>query len=194
MEIIKTAHTGNNSDLLKVVLSMYANKGDVIYDVTYGKGVFWKQSDMSIYDFHPTDLMNGVDFKDLPYNDSLGDILVLDPPYMHGGATVKKSINDCYQNKNTSHESVIRLYGYGILEAARVLKKGGQIWVKSQDEIESGKQRMSHCEIINLLEMFGFKIQDMFILMNAGTPTMREQYQKTARKNHSYLIIGKYCR
>jgi hypothetical protein len=31
----------------------------------------------------------------------------------------------------------------------------------------------------------------MFVLVNNGVPAMRENYQKTARKNHSYLIIGK---
>lgn len=191
MEIIKTAYAGNNSDLMPKVLKMYAKEGDVIYDVTYGKGVFWKKAIMDSYDFWPTDLSTGVNFKSLPYADKSGNILILDPPYMHGGATVKKSINDCYKNLNTSHESVIRLYAGGILEAARVLKKGGLIWVKTQDEIESGKQRMSHCEIIQLLQMFGFIIQDMFVLVNEGVPTMREDYQKTARKNHSYLIIGK---
>jgi DNA modification methylase len=192
MNVIKTANVGSNADLLPIVLRMYAKQGDVIYDVTYGKGVFWKNADMGIYDFKPTDLLSGTDFKALPYSDSTGDILVLDPPYMHGGATIKKSINDCYKNQNTSHESVIRLYAGGILEAARVLKKGGQIWVKCQDEIESGKQRMSHCELIELLQMLGFSLVDMFVLVFDGTPAMRENYQKTARKNHSYLIVAKF--
>ena len=156
------------------------------------KVFFWKNSDMGKFNFIPSDLMDGIDFTKLPYENNTGDILVLDPPYMHGGATVKKSINDCYRNQNTSHASVIRLYAGGILEAARVLKKGALIWVKCQDEIESGKQRMSHCEIIDLLEMLGFGMQDLFVLTNTGTPTMRLKYQKTARKNHSYLVVGKY--
>jgi DNA modification methylase len=193
-KIIKTGYAGTNADLIPNVVDMYANKGDVIYDVTYGKGVFWRNVDLNEYIFKGTDLMDGVDFTNLPYENDSADIVVLDPPYMHGGATVKKSINDCYQNKNTSHESVIRLYAGGILEAARVLKKKGMIWVKTQDEIESGKQRMSHCEIMELLKMFGFDIQDLFILLSNNTPAMREKYQNTARKNHSYLIIGKFKR
>lgn len=192
--IIKTAYSGTNADLIPNVVRMYANKGDTIYDVTYGKGVFWRNLDLKEYNFKGTDLMDGVNFCDLPYAENSADILVLDPPYMHGGATVKKSINDCYQNRNTSHESVIRLYAGGILEAARVLKKKGLIWVKTQDEIESGKQRMSHCELMELLKMFGFEIQDLFVLLSNNTPAMREKYQKTARKNHSYLIIAKFKR
>ena len=100
-KIIKTGYAGTNADLIPNVVHMYANKGDVIYDVTYGKGVFWRNVNINDYNFKGTDLMGGVDFTNLPYEDDSADIVVLDPPYMHGGATVKKSINDCYQNKNT---------------------------------------------------------------------------------------------
>lgn len=193
MEIIKTAYCGTNADLIPIVCKMYAKEGDAVADVTFGKGVFWRNVDTSKFNFFPTDLMDGFDFADLPQhaNESF-DILVIDPPYMHGGATVKKSINDCYRNQNTSHASVIRLYVGGFLEAARILKKGGLIWVKCQDEIESGKQRFSHNELMNILETLGFGLVDLFVLVNEGVPTMRENYQKTARKNHSYLIIAKF--
>jgi len=192
--MILTSKSGVNADLLVDVLEMYARDGMVLADVTYGKGAFWRNVDLSAYDFRGTDLADGVDFASLPYGDDEIDILVLDPPYMHGGATVKASINKCYRNQNTSHESVIRLYAGGLLEAARVLKKKGRIFVKCQDEIESGKQRLSHVEILSLLELFGFRIADLFILTQNTKPAMRENYQKTARKNHSYMIVGEFRR
>ena len=193
-QVIMTSRAGTNIDLLPDCMKMYAEEGMIIADVTYGKGVFWRKVDISKYDFRPTDLEDGVDFKRLPYIDNEIDLLILDPPYMHGGVTVKESINKCYRNQNTSHESVIRLYAGGILEATRVLKKKGRIFVKCQDEIESGKQRWSHMEIMRCMEMFGFTILDMFVLQQSTTPTMRENYQKTARKNHSYMIIGEFRR
>jgi len=192
--MILTGKTGTNADLLPDVMKMYSKDGDIVADVTYGKGVFWRNVDLSKYDFKPTDLMDGVDFSDLPYDDDSIDVLVLDPPYMHGGSTVKESINKCYRNQNTSHESVVRLYARGILEAARVLKKKGRILVKCQDEIESGHQRMSHVEIIQLLELLGFRLLDLFTLVQATKPAMRERYQKTARKNHSYMLVGEFRR
>jgi predicted methyltransferase len=97
-------------------------------------------------------------------------------------------------NRNTSHESVIRLYAGGFLEAARVLKQGGILIVKAQDEIESGRQRLSHCEIIRLLELIGFAVIDLFVLVQQTIPAMRHQYQRSARKNHSYAIIAKFRR
>lgn len=191
---ILTARTGGNSDLLPEVFSLYVPNGATIADVTYGRGVFWQQIDKGKYIVLESDLQTGVDFHYLPYAPRTIDVLILDPPYMHGGATVKDSINQCYRNENTSHESVIRLYAGGILEAARVLKQGGLILVKTQDEIESGKQRLSHIEIIQLLELFGYSIIDLFVLTQQSIPAMREPYQKSARKNHSYLVVGKFRR
>jgi len=193
-KMILTGKNGTNADLLPDVMEMYAKDGDAVADVTYGKGVFWRNVDLTKYIFKPTDLVDGVDFNNLPHEDSSIDLLVLDPPYMHGGATVKESINKCYRNQNTSHESVIRLYAGGLLEAARVLKKKGRILVKCQDEIESGKQRMSHIELVQLLELFGFRLLDLFALVQTTRPAMRENYQKTARKNHSYMLVGEFRR
>lgn len=83
--MILTGKIGTNADLLPDIMAMYAKDGDVVADVTYGKGVFWRNVDIEKYDFRPTDLMDGVDFKNLPHEDGSIDLLVLDPPYMHGG-------------------------------------------------------------------------------------------------------------
>jgi hypothetical protein len=191
---ILTATTGTNADQFPDILKMYVEEGSVVADVTYGKGVFWRNVDVSKYTLLASDLQDGINFCDLPYANESVDTLVLDPPYMHGGATIKKSINDCYKNQNTSHESVVRLYAGGILEATRVLKKKGRIVVKTQDEIESGRQRHTHIEIINMLEMFGFRVLDTFVLVQPTIPAMREKYQLSARKNHSYAIVAEFRR
>lgn len=191
---ITTAYLGMNRHLVPKILALYVPRGSVVADVTYGKGAFWKDVDLSLYRFLPSDLAEGTDFRQLPYRDGEIDCLVIDPPYMHGGATVKTSINNCYRNRNNSHESIIRLYAAGFLEAARVLRKDGIIVVKCQDEIEGGRQRLSHCEIIRLLEILGFVIVDLFVLVQRSVPTMRHAYQRSARKNHSYAILAKFRR
>lgn len=189
--MITTAYIGTNAELFPQILAMYVKDGATIADVTYGKGVFWSKVDTTKYSLWQTDLQMGVDFKRLPYSENFLDVLVLDPPYMHGGATVKESINKCYRNANTSHASVIRLYAGGVLEACRVLKKGGLIILKSQDEIESGKQHWSHMELINLLTMFGYEVLDLFVLVQNHLPALKDKVQKHARKNHSYAIVAK---
>lgn len=191
---ILTGRVGTNADIFPSILKMYVEEGSIIADVTYGRGVFWKNVNKDKYHLRASDIEDGIDFRALPYGVDSIDALILDPPYMHGGATVKSSINECYKNQNTSHESVVRLYAGGILEAARVLKKKGRIIVKTQDEIESGRQRHTHIEIIQLLETFGFRILDTFVLLQTTIPAMRENYQRSARKNHSYAIVAEFRR
>jgi tRNA G10 N-methylase Trm11 len=168
--MVLTSHTGNNADLLRHILGLYVLEGSIVADVTL------------------------VDFRHLPYKSAFIDCLVLDPPYMHGGPTIKASLNDCYHNANTGHESVIRLYAGGILEAARVLKKKGIIIVKCQDETESGKQCFSHVELIHLLEMLGFNVIDLFVMVQGSIPITRKGPQKSARKNHSYALVARFSR
>lgn len=191
---ILTARQGSNADLLRDVFLLYVPDGVVVADVTYGRGVFWKYIDRSKYHVLQSDIQEGIDLRALPYAAASVDVLILDPPYMHGGKTVKSSINKCYKNENGSHESVMRLYTGGILEAARVLKRRGKIIIKTQDEIESGRQRLSHIEIAQLLEILGFRVIDLLLLVQRTVPTMREQYQKSARKNHSYAIVAEFRR
>ena len=190
--MILTAHVGTNADLIPHIFSLYVPRGSTVADVTYGRGVFWSKIDKEEYKVLESDLLTGVDFRSLPYESSSVDCVILDPPYMHGGSTIKESLNKCYRNDNTSHASVIRLYARGVLEACRVLRKNGIIILKSQDEIESGKQRFSHIELITLLRDFGYEILDLFCLVQNHAPLLREKVQKHARKNHSYAIVGRF--
>ena len=191
---ILTALMGSNADLFPKILELYIPEGSIIADVTYGKGAFWRNIDTNLYDLRATDLLTGTDFRHLPYEAQSIDGVILDPPYMHGGPTIKASLNDCYHNANTGHESVIRLYAGGLLEAARVLRKKGICIVKCQDETESGKQRFSHVELIQLLTMFGFAVVDQFLMVQSTIPITGKGPQKSARKNHSYFIVGRFRR
>ena len=197
---VLTALVGGNDELIERVAKIYLKAGDKVADVTFGRGVFWKKIDLKYIVLNTSDLVtveNGkYDFRALPYKDNEFDVVVLDPPYMHGSGSVKPSLNKCYQNNSAattsmSHEKIIDMYVEGALEARRILKKGGLLWVKCQDEIESGRQRWSHVEILALVEAIGFKAIDLFVLVSTAGPLMRRKYQLHARKNHSYLWIFK---
>lgn len=192
---VLTATIGDSGDLFPKILSLYVPEGSVIADVTFGKGVFWKNVDTSKYVLRASDLMDSIDFRSLPYEKGSLDALVLDPPYMHDGKTVHKSLNKNYRNNHeptTSHASVIRLYAGGILEATRVLKKKGFIIVKCQDETSSRKQQLSHVELIQLLQILGFEIVDLFVLVRKNLPLFRHDHQDSARKNHSYALVARF--
>src|SRR5262249_5172724 len=82
---VYTSVQGSNADLLANVSALYFNPGDRIADVSYGKGAFWRQVDLSQFHFFASDLLtcpNALyDFRRLPSPDNDFDVVVLDPPY-----------------------------------------------------------------------------------------------------------------
>jgi len=98
-DLTRSASVAGNAAVFPSILSLHMPDGGQIADVTFGRGVFWKNvdrrhwkvvgSDMLIEDkvqarFTDLDLTTGVDFAQLPYKDTSMDGLVLDPPYMEG--------------------------------------------------------------------------------------------------------------
>lgn len=197
--LIFSSHIGTNDEIFPHILKLYVADGAKVADVTYGKGVFWKQVDVSKFDFHPTDILTGTDCRNLPYSDNSIDCLVLDPPYMHtpGGTAHSRHQNfeQYYQNNAASsnkkyHEAVLDLYFEAAKEAARVLKHKGILIIKCQDEVCANKQRLTHVEIINEVVKYGFLVEDLFVITRNNKPGVsRIKKQNHARKNHSYFLV-----
>lgn len=198
-DLIHSAQTGTNDQLFPSIVSLYVAPGSTVADVTYGKGVFWRQVPEGTYDLKATDLGTGVDCRDLPYEDESIDCVVFDPPYMHtpgGTAHVgHQNYEGYYQNNKASsgkkyHEAVLDLYFTAAKEAYRVIKPKGIYIVKCQDEVCANQQRLTHIEIINELAQYGFVAEDLFVLVRNGKPGVsRVLRQAHARKNHSYFIV-----
>lgn len=207
-DLIFSAYVGNNSDVFPRVLKLHVANGAKIADVTYGKGIFWKNIDTSQYDFSPSDIADGIDCQKLPYKSSSFDAIVFDPPYMEGfyrkGNTTKagdgthNTFREHYSNGDEApqpnggkwHEAVLEIYDGGGKEAHRVLKEGGIFIVKCQDEVSANKQNLTHVEIINAYATIGFFCKDLFIVVRPNKPGMsRVIKQVHARKNHSYFLV-----
>lgn len=188
---------GDNGELMERIAALYFKPADRIADVTFGKGVFWRQIDTTRYDFHPSDLktcpQSPHDFRKLPYQDGEFDVVVLDPPYMHNpGATLHEAnYRNAETTKGLSHAGIIQLYEAGMTEAMRILKPGGLLLVKCQDEIESGRQQWSHIEVRDIACRLGMTIQDLFVVTQRHAPRIQRREQKHARKNHSYMWVFK---
>ena len=82
--VILTAHVAGNAEVFPQVLALHVPDGATIADVTYGKGVFWRNVEPGRYQLLATDLETNVDCRQLPYADASLDCVVLDPPYMEG--------------------------------------------------------------------------------------------------------------
>src|SRR2546430_14855665 len=199
-DLVFSASQGTNDEVFPHVLKLYVPEGSLVADVTYGKGVFWKQVPESAYAIRASDLQSGVDCSKLPYGDTTIDCVVFDPPYMHtpGGTAHQNHQNfeHYYYNNRTEnsskkyHDAVLDLYFKGAKEAYRVLKPEGIYIVKCQDEVCANQQRLTHVEIINELATIGFIVEDLFVVVRNNKPGVsRVLRQVHARKNHSYFLV-----
>src|SRR5438552_3210059 len=144
-DLVFSAYSGTNDDVFPNVLKLYVLPGSKIADVTFGQGVFWKKVDKGAYKVRPSDIKLGIDCRALPYENASFDCVVFDPPYMHtpGGTAHQNHQNFelYYVNNGASngekkyHEAVLDLYFRGAKEAHRVLRPGGILIAKCQDEV-----------------------------------------------------------
>jgi tRNA G10 N-methylase Trm11 len=189
------------------VISLHVPKGSVVADVTYGKGIFWKNIPKGRYELLATDIKTGVDCRKLPYEDATIDCVVLDPPYMEGlyrrarshlaGAGTYAAFRTTYSNGEQTiggspkyHDAVLDLYFKAGREAYRVLRKYGVLIVKCQDEVSANTQRLTHVEIINEFSSLGYHPKDLFVVVRSNRPAVsRIKKQEHARKNHSYFLV-----
>lgn len=186
---------GDNADLIAAVARLYLPKGCRVADITYGRGVFWQRVNLADYQFHKSDKItcpaSAHDFRQLPYEAHFFDVVVFDPPYAHGGYSMKSG--PCYQLASRAgglpHRDIMESYERGMTEADRVLKPGGTLWAKCADEIEHGVQRRGHIEVFQIAQGLGLIDEDFFILMQQGPPVTNGRRQRHARKNCSFLWV-----
>lgn len=201
-----SAYVTDNSEVFPKILELHVPVGAIVADVTYGKGVFWKRVNLRNYKVFRSDIQGGVDCRDLPYWKSSVDCVVLDPPYMEGlyrhsnghlaGSGSHSAFRKAYSNGEPTeggpkwHNAVLDMYFRAGREAYRVLKPSGILIVKCQDEVSANTQRLTHVEIINKYEDFGFYAKDLFIVVRTNAPCItRLKKQVHARKNHSYFLV-----
>jgi len=198
-DLILSAYVGTNDELFPRILKLYVALGSKVADVTFGNGTFWKQIPSGSYEVHGTDLLKGVDARHLPYGDGTMDCVVLDPPYMHssGGTAYKDDQHAAfgrYRNNeevrsSDGHRDVLQLYQDCADEALRVLRRGGVLLLKCQDEVAVNRQRLTHVEILLGLTK-DWICEDLFVLVRRGRPSVSRQLKQLhARKAHSYFLV-----
>jgi hypothetical protein len=123
-------------------------------------------------------------------------VVVFDPPYAHHADTMR--FESFYKNSITTaklgHREIMDLYRLGMVEAKRILKPGGTLWVKCADEVESQRQRRGHVEVFQVAQDLGLTDEDLFVLMQDRPPVPTGTRQRHARKNCSFLwVFRKPC-
>lgn len=205
-DLVLSAYVSGNAEVFPLILELHVPRGADIADVTYGTGVFWREVPKGQYKLHATDISMGVDCRKLPYAAGSMDCVVLDPPYMEGlfrknvsnlaGSGTHATFREKYSNGQPTeegpkwHQAVLDLYFRAGQESHRVLKHGGVLIVKCQDEVSANRQRLTHVEIINYYEKLGFYSKDLFVVVRPNRPGVsRIKRQVHARKNHSYFLV-----
>ena len=209
-KLIVSSHLGDNAGIFPDILDLHVPKGSVVTDITYGKGVFWKNVNKENYTLLPSDLKLGMDWTDLPYDADSIDAVVFDPPYMEGlyrktkealaGSGTHQAFQNAYSNGALHPEKKVRKYHDAVLEAylsvlpevKRILRPEGKFIVKCQDEVSANLQKLTHVELIWAYEKHGFYCKDLFVVIRRNAPVVsRLKKQEHARKNHSYFLIFK---
>ncbi len=206
-DVTVSAHVSGNADVFPGILSLHVPAGWTVADVTFGKGVFWSKVPKGLYKLRSSDIQAGTDCRKLPYEDGSIDCVVLDPPYMEGlfrreqghmaGQGTHAAFRNYYCNGETTkgsgpkwHAAVLDLYFKAGREAHRVLRNEGVFIVKCQDEVSANRQNLTHVEIINEYERYGFYCKDLFVVVRRNAPVVsRIIKQVHARKNHSYFLV-----
>lgn len=195
--LILTAHYGTNDLLIAAAARLHIRDSATVLDCTWGKGNFWRRADTARFRLIGTDLnapaMARADFRALPFRDASLDVVVLDPPYIQDSAQ-PRVVHQRYRNAETtpkfSHSAILDLYRAGMAEGRRVLRPGGQLWVKCQDTVDGRRQRWNGIAVHQIALSLGLCPLDMFVLVNPTPPGRRfGTAQMHARRNHSYLWI-----
>lgn len=211
---------GTNAELMKQVEMLYFKRGMRIVDPTYNKGKMWEMvqpwDPKNGYKFFASDLCGkrfGV--QEMPcqylyrYPDNSIDVEVFDPPYVPGAHADVPGFafgkyNAAGTTRNFTPSQIKELFRGGIQEAFRILKPGGILCVKCQDQTYHHIKWWQTDHIKALAEGVGFEACDKGLLLQNGTPdTRRTQYakgrgkgkvqtrgiQKFLRMNYSILWI-----
>lgn len=198
---IITSINYSQTDIIQNIIQLYIPQGKIDADVTYSKGIFYKDGVIAEpqykFDIAP---QNGdtiqADCRNLPLADNSINSLIFDPPFLatSGKSLTTQADNNLmlrrfgyYRNEKELH----KFYQDSFREFNRVLSDNGILIVKCQDKISSGKQYLSHVFIIQQAIEQDFYPEDIFILLAKSriVADWQARSQKHARKFHSYFIV-----
>lgn len=198
MTVMAISTARNNGELIEECVKLgYLTDDMVTLDPTYGLGRFWtrwRPAALEASDLDPdkSPIGRSVDCTNLPWSDSEFDAVVFDPPYKLNGTSTATGAATCDADYGVSHyqswQDRMQLCIDGINEAHRVLKPGGMLLVKCQDQVCSGKVRWQTIEFTNHAVGLGSRLVDQLHLPSyRPQPAGRRQIH--ARRNYSTLLV-----
>lgn len=186
----------DEQEIIRNILSLHTN-GVIDCDPTYSKGNFYKKGlpkPKYIFDKFPQteDTVQAL-AENLPLDNESISTLLFDPPFLIGGKDrpeVKQGSNIISRRfmNFTSWAELKEMYSLSLLEFHRVLKDGGIVIFKCQDQVSSSKQHMTHCWLMYEALKIGFYPKDLFVYLAKNRLTDK-RVQQHGRKFHSYFFV-----
>lgn len=181
----------NQDDIILNIMKLHMNNQPFDCDPTFSKGVFYRNlpEPRLKFDLHPQreDVVQA-DSRNLPIKNNELNSIMFDPPFLAKsgkGSKIKDRFGD-YPTMNALWE----FYADSLREFHRILRTHGVLVFKCQDTVNSGKNYLTHVEIVNMAHDIGFHTKDIFILLaKHRMPQWNMKQQRHARKYHSYFLV-----
>lgn len=195
-EVVRSVYF-DQTEILRGIMRLHCPDG-FDCDMTYGAGSFWKQLPQPRLKFDISPQVPGVQkacSTMLPVKPASLSSVVFDPPFLTYVRAGRSGNGKMIMAKQFSgywrYDELEDHYRHTISEAWRVLRPGGVMVFKCQDIIHNHKMHCTHANVIQMAEIEGFRLMDLFILPakhRLPSPN-RAGTQKHARIFHSYFLV-----
>lgn len=188
--IYAAQHWPTNAHMMVDVARLgYLRREWFTLDPTYGLGNFWTRWSPYRHNFVYADkyTLDGHDFRDLPWQDGTFDAVVFDPPYKLNGTPSPEEVRYGVEVP-TRWQDRILLMQQGQKECARVLKRGGYLLTKCQDQVVSGKVVWQTDIMTMQAKADGLVKVDRLDFLTNPRPQPHSR-QVHARRNYSTLLV-----
>ena len=185
-----------NADMIADCANLgYLRSSDRICDPTWGLGRWWTKWQPAEGNLHGSDIDpaksptgTSIDFRRLHYADATYDAVTFDPPYKLNGTPTATTDARYGVHVIATRAGRMQLILDGITECARVVRAGGYVLAKAQDQVNGGKVRWQTIEIANHARGIELELVDMLHMLG-HRPQPAGRSQQHARRNLSTLLI-----
>jgi len=187
-------HKGDNAALIRKVIDLGLIKGsDEILDATYGSGSWWKG--LTCFDITSNDLYNGdanhaYDFRAFPeaWEDGF-DVVAYDPPYkLNGTGGEADERYGCNDKVTVNDRKTLILQGFR--GCSEVLRPGGYMLVKVQDQVAGGHVHWLTFDLMTIAPAYRLTLVDRFD-MPPARPQPANRRQVHARRGSTLMVFKK---
>jgi hypothetical protein len=188
------SYSFSQDEVLKWIIALHNNGKQFDVDLTYSKGIFWRNFPKPKYCFDILPIHGTIQAsaENIPLSSESATSVMFDPPFIIKDVKGREPTGIIEKRFSAfkSIEDLWHFYESAIIESRRILKPGGILVVKCQDTVSGGRQYISHYQVIQSAERIELYCKDIFILLARSalvSPFMKRQ--EHARKMHSYFIV-----